>query len=153
MALRRHRAAQPWLSPCAALPGSHPLSPQPVFLLLGGMGFVTPIWAWLPFQAVYLLLILRTTRERCTAECGGLAAGAAAVCSVPVAGQSGGACAATSDAAARYYSAGIAWVRRAVPMARLLPPAWRCGTGGCRAACYGVHSWLQVGVPVMADAG
>jgi hypothetical protein len=147
------------------------LSWKPFALMFSSLGFIIPMRAHLPFQLTFLLLKLRSSAQRCVAECagggmmcpGGLGSGGVGTGACSSVGQQ--ACAAVAAAAGansttlwsaadaaggcparalQYYQIGVAWVRKAVPPVQLLPDSWRWGAGGCLPSCFAVHSWLQV---------
>ncbi|KAI3427379.1 hypothetical protein D9Q98_010295 [Chlorella vulgaris] len=147
------------------------LSWRPSSHLVAGLGWVTPLKAYLPFQLPFLIANLVAASQRCMAECGATAASAAAaaaggcsavasasVAAAAAASTAGDVCLASSGggggggggpmAARSYYSWLVGWIRRGVPLARHLPQGWRLGAGGCLSSCYAVHGWLQ-GVTVL----
>jgi hypothetical protein len=109
--------------------------------LAAGLGFVTPLRAFLPFQLLFLVLNLRATGQRCLAECGGGGGCGAAAAAA-------GSCPAAATEAVGYYAWAKRWIRLLVPPAALLrrEPRWR--PSPCLGGCYAVHAWLQVGGPL-----
>lgn len=133
---------------------THPPAPQVNFLLLSSVGVLLPLRLYLPCQLPFLLLLLRTTAQRCAAECSGGLPGVLAACAdSPAAASAGGgvqgSCPAGTTAAdvQRYYAAVARLIRRLSPRSLgRLPPAWRPGgttSAGCLSTCFAVHGWLQ----------
>lgn len=125
-------------------------------LAFSALGFVLPLRLMVPTALFNLAVKLGSQAHRCRLECGMRGTG-----ELLAAATRSGSCPATAslaaDAAQRYYSTVVSWLRSATLSAPLLHRlrldkaslpagwAWTALRGTCLAQCFSVHGWQQVG--------